>query len=306
MTSKRYLLFVVVGVVLGVLVSVGSSVILDHYALFRDPRGKLRKVYGSERTGKYLLAKRYVPANFDALMIGGSISSNWNTKLIRSHRVYNASLSGGNLSEERLIAEPVLERGRLKWLIFCLHPYLTMTRGRKTGYMTPREELGALSSVDLFIVEGTKLAVDWGFKSDRHNEFGDSNYSKESRDVLRLTNTYIAERRRTGRKHPNFNVAPGALDDLRDLVRMARERGVRIAVVYPPVFKPRFDVEREDWEGYWRGVEPIFPVATRYLNFNAPEYDAEREILGNFQDGAHLSRGYADSLVRRVGDMLID
>lgn len=306
MTSRRYVLVVLMGVLLGVVAAVGSSVALDHFALFRNPRATPRKVYGSERTAKYLLAKRYVPANFDSLMIGGSISSNWNTGLIATHRVYNASLSGGNLSEERLIAEPVLERGRLQWLIFCLHPYLTMTRGRKTGYMTPQEEWGALGSLDLFILEGTKIAVDLGLKTDRHNEFGDSNYFNNAPRARELTERYIVERRRSGRSHPNFTVAPGALDDLRELVGMARERGVRLAVVYPPVYKPRFDAEREDWERYWSRVEVIFPSGTHYLNFNAPEFDAERSDFANFQDGAHLSRDYADSLVRRLGVALTD
>ncbi len=301
MTSNRYCWLLLLGTLLGVLTVVGSSVALDHYGLFGEPRGTLHKVYGSERTGKYLLARRYVPANFDALMIGGSISSNWNTKLLARPRLYNASISGGNLSEEKLIAEQVIAQNRLKWLVLCIHPYLTMTRGRKTEYMTPREYWSALGSLDLFFVEASKLLVDSGIKSDRHNEYGDSNYAKDSAAARKVTEDYIRERRRSGKPHPNFTVAPGAFDDLRDLVRQATARGIRLAVVYPPVYKPRFDVERVDWEAYWRKVEAFFPPGTRYLNFNAPEFDAQRDNFANFQDGAHLSRTYADSLMPLLG-----
>jgi len=291
---------------LGAAVIVGSSLSLDPYGLFLQPRGAHRQVFASERTSKYLLARRYVPANFDALLLGGSISSNWNTQLIQHPRVYNASISGANLSEEKLIADEVLAEAKLRWLVLCVHPYLTMTRGRKTEYMTPREYWSALGSLDLFFVEGSKLLVDSGLKADHHNEFGDSDYTSPGKGAREQTDAYIEERRRSGKPHHMFNIAPGALDDFRDLVARAAAAGVRLAVVYPPVYKPRFDVERGDWEGYWRKVELLLPPGTRYLNFNAPQFDAERDDFANFQDGAHLRRAYADKLVLRIGALLQD
>jgi hypothetical protein len=305
-TSKLYCWFLLLGVLLGALGVVGSSLALDHYGLFREPRGTLHKVYGSERTGKYLLARRYVPANFNALMIGGSVTSNWNTKLVAEPRLYNASISGGNLSEEKLIAEQVMAARKLDWLVLCIHPYLTMTRGRKTEYMTPREYWSALGSIDLFYVEAAKLLADGGFRADHHNEYGDANYRRDWTRARQIADDYIRQRRSNGRPHRMFGVAPGALDDLRALVSQARAGGTRLAVVYPPVYKPRFDVERADWEAYWHKVDAFFPPGTRYLNFNDPEFDAGRADFANFEDGTHLSRNYADVLVPRIAELLKD
>jgi hypothetical protein len=103
-----------------------------------------------------------------------------------------------------------------------------------------------------------------------------------------------------------FGLAPGALDELRALVGVAQRQGLKLAVVYPPVYKPRFDVEQTDWEQYWRLIESVFPAETRYLNFNAPEYDGERSRFHNFQDGSHLSASYADVLVPHVAALIAD
>lgn len=304
MTSRRYCWLLLLGTLLGAVCVVGSSLALDHYGLFREPHGKLHKIYGSERTSKYLLAHRYVPANFDALMLGGSVTSNWNTALIARPRLYNASISGGNLSEEKLIAEKVLTRGKLDWLVVCIHPYLTMTHGRKTEYMTPREYWSALGSLDLFYVEAAKLLADSGLTTDHHNEYGDANYSRFSSRARQSTEDYIRTRGRERVPHRMFTVAPGAFEDLRELVREATTHGIRLAVIYPPVYKPRFDVERADWEAYWRQVERFFPPETRYLNFNAPMFDSARADFKNFEDGTHLSRSFADALVPHIGELL--
>ncbi|MET0790592.1 MAG: hypothetical protein ABW061_03660, partial [Polyangiaceae bacterium] len=207
---------------------------------------------------------------------------------------------------EWLIAEQVIAARKLHWLVLCMHPYLTMTRGRKTEYMTPREYWSALGSVDLFYVEAAKLLADTGIRPDHHSEYGDANDSRDSTRARQSAENYIRERRSNGRPHQMFGVAPGALDDLRALVEQATARGIRLAVVYPPVYKPRFDVERADWEAYWRKVEAILPVATRRLNFNDPEFDAGRADFANFVDGTHLSRNYADALVPKIADLLKD
>jgi hypothetical protein len=302
-TSSRYSVQLILAVLFGAAALVGASVGFDHYGLFREVRGVPRQVYRGERTTKYLLARRYVPANFDALMVGASISANWNTKLVPSPRIYNASISGANLSEEKLIADQVIEHGNLKWLVICLHPYLTMTHGRKTEYMAPHEYWSALGSVDLLLAEGSKQLVGLGILADGHNEFGDSNYAPniDLASAKRSMDEYVALRKRSGRPHPNFNVAKGAFEELAELARSAQQRGAKLAVVFPPVYLERFEVERADWEGYWRKARAILPANTHYLNFNGPEFDAERSDLANFKDSGHLSRTYSDALVKRVG-----
>ena len=285
---------------------VASSYVLDSYGLFRGSHRTPPQVYGGERTSKYLLSTRYVPASFDSLMLGASISANWNTKRITSARVYNASISGGNLAEEKIIADNVLKRGHLRWLIVCIHPYLTMTRGRKTEHMVPRDYWSAFGSLELFVTEASELATKAHVVADKHNEFGDSDYDNHTtREGARAAmEAYIAERIRSGRPHANFVIAPGALDDLRDLQVEAQSAGVRVALVVPPVYSERMAVERADWVKYWAAARAEFPADTPYLNFNDPPFDDGVRELANFQDTGHLRRTYSDRLVDELGRFL--
>lgn len=92
---------------------------------FREPVGRKLMIYANERTSKYLFGYRYIPANFDGILIGSSISDNWDISKIQESHVYNISIASGNITEERLVAENVFARGRMKLAIFCIHTYLT-------------------------------------------------------------------------------------------------------------------------------------------------------------------------------------
>jgi len=51
-----------------------------------------------------------VPANFDAVLIGSSMSANWNTSKIKALRVYNESMSAANIVEEKALVDHALSR----------------------------------------------------------------------------------------------------------------------------------------------------------------------------------------------------
>ena len=91
-------------IVLLLLIVVLVNMSIDIYGIFRSTKGRHLVVYGDERIAKYLLSERYVPENFDSLLIGSSVSANWNTQGIDSFRAYNESIEGGNIVEEKVIA----------------------------------------------------------------------------------------------------------------------------------------------------------------------------------------------------------
>ena len=65
-------------------------------------------VYGDERVAKYLMNERYVLANFNAVMIGSSVSANWRLDQIVQLRTFNNSVNGGNIVEEKSMVDQVL------------------------------------------------------------------------------------------------------------------------------------------------------------------------------------------------------
>jgi len=129
---------------------VSANVAVDIYGLFRDPTQRSLRPYGDERLAKYLLSLRYVPANFDGALIGTSVSANWPTGNMQSSRLYNESLEGGNIVEEKAILEQLLVCPRIRAAILIVHPWLTATHDMKTVELAPREVWGALGSKHLF------------------------------------------------------------------------------------------------------------------------------------------------------------
>jgi len=305
-TSRRFMVVAFATALCCVLSLAASSYLLDAYGLFGRRAHPAVVAYRGERTTKYLLSYKYIPENFDSLLVGASISLNMDTKKISVSRVYNASISGANIFEEGLIAENVMARTKLDWLVVCLHPYLTMTHGRRTEYMTPDEYWSAFGSIGLFVLEASGFMARHGLAEDHHNEFGDSNYREglSAEQAQRAMNAYVAERERSGVPSPNFTLAPGALDDLVRMLETAKHAGTRILLVYPPIYKARFDVERNDWERYWARVRPLFPADTLVIDFNSSRFDAMRSDISNFQDSGHLDRHCADQVVLEIARTL--
>src|SRR5438270_5898558 len=104
---------------------IAVNMYLDIYGLYRDTRGRHLVDYGDNRIAKYLLSEHYVPENFDAILIGPSVSANWDTHGIHAMRTYNESLNGSNFYEqERLVRHAVATHG-LKAAFIVVHPSMT-------------------------------------------------------------------------------------------------------------------------------------------------------------------------------------
>src|ERR1700759_2893468 len=88
--------------------AIALNISIDVYGLYRNTKGRHLVDYGDNRISKYLLSEHYVPENFDAILIGPSISANWDTHGIHTLRTYNESLNGSNFYEqERLVRHAV-------------------------------------------------------------------------------------------------------------------------------------------------------------------------------------------------------
>src|ERR1700761_2172986 len=124
MTPKLWLA-IVIGSTLAVGAAIaGSSYALDIFGVFHNPAGRSLSVQYNERTGKALLNLRYVPVNFDAVLIGGSSTANWGTNALTFAHVYNESIYGANMAEEKALVEDALPRAHFRYAICVISPYL--------------------------------------------------------------------------------------------------------------------------------------------------------------------------------------
>jgi hypothetical protein len=275
------------------IVAVNYSV--DFYGLFRDPHGKKIKIYANERTSKYLFSYRYIPANFDGIMIGSSLSRTWDVSRIDRARVYNASIAGGNISEEKLIADNVFARGQIKLAIFCIHPYLTATHGRKSEYMAPREYWGALGSIGLVRVYVKVLGSRFDLTKDRYNEYG-VNDEFEVDDLAELNRQATASK--------SIIVDDVAFAEYAQLLKTARSRGAEVVAFIPPMSSVRYEAQKAEYDAYFARIAALFRSDEKIIDLNAPAYAPYTHDAANFYDGAHLTSAaasfFSDELARAL------
>ena len=306
MTFKKYF-YGTIGVSLCIILSIITfNLYMNEYGLFGNARGKSIKIWHDERTSKYLLSYNYIPANFEGILIGPSVSVNLNTKKINDFKIYNASLNGGNISELKYIADNIIQRGNLKFIIICLYPYMTKDHGRKTSSIDAREYWGSLGSkqaVELYI---DKLFIKLGFRHDRYNDYGHNNYNliKEKPNMkppkaLPITNNK-ANPEETANKVETIDEI--AYNELVQLVKAARKKGIKIFGFYYPYYIEKYN--ESALTSYKDKIDKIFTNDDFIWNMNSREYTSFRSDLSNYYDKGHLSWKGAAILLKDINNKL--
>jgi hypothetical protein len=287
MKSNRWILLTAVLALAGAVANLVINTRVDIYGLFRDTHGRRLGVIDNERRTKFLFSERYVPENFDSVLIGSSVTNNWNTGTIQGFHMYNESIDGGNISDEKLLVEKVLRKRSLKLAICIVHPFLTDTHGITSADMTDKEYWGALGSTTLFRAYGKLLrsrgsAMLW-------DEYGTEEYA----GPVKL-NAVLGKMFQPG---SDFHVDPDAITEYRDLITELRQCGARLVVVIPPISEELLEPKREAFARYLEQVMPMFSPLDEAIDFNSREYDLFLRDDQNFRDGIHLSRQGASKIV---------
>jgi hypothetical protein len=281
LTSRRFVTAVLLLVTTS---AVGIAVIdarLDRYDQYSGDHHP-RKLFADERRGKYLLAMQNTPANFDSILVGTSISDSWDTSQIHEAKVYNASLSGGNASEERIILEKFLEHRAPKATFLVVTAYMTASHGQKEGVMLPDLHMGALGSVWLFKDYVAEVMERTGHRLDYYNESGCNRFY--------LDPPIPADRRATAGPGGEFAIDTEGLRDLRGMADDARRAGGVLIRVYPPVLATTMtDQRRQGLQHYWEQIEAVLGAFDGTINFNDPEFGYITGDRASFHDGVHLS-----------------
>jgi|HubBroStandDraft_4_1064222.scaffolds.fasta_scaffold288801_1 hypothetical protein len=296
MRSRTWILSTLL-LTLGVLSAVVIlDVRLDVYGLFRDARGRRLPIYDTERRAKYLLSLHYVPQNFDAILIGSSLSANWDTSGISLFRIYNESTLGSNITEEKLLAEQVLRSPGLAAAICVLHPFLTDSHGLNTQEMTERERWGALGSTSLFRSYERMVLTALGRARPAWDDHGSQELNAPDTLNPVLTRIYA----------PGAEIAidAPAFEEYRALVAELRRSGVKLVVVVPPTQEALLQPKREALGRYLDRMRTLFSPEDVEVDFDAPAYEPFRVDRSNFTDGVHLTTRGAVEAVRLLDERM--
>ncbi len=276
---------------------VTSNYYLDFYGMYRDSKGRELRVYTNDRLSKYLLSLNYIPSNFDGLLIGSSATESYDLTKIDNVRVYNVSVSAGNATEEKIIADNVFSVAPMKIVIFSMNPYLTSRHGTLTNFMLPREKWRTLFSTQALITEAAALLYSlfgigsstdaWGRKrlpmdSNPENQWPDLNYS-----VYLRTNE-------------------DAFDEYENLIKTARLQGARVIGFNPPMYSKKYHLEKDLYDSYTRRISSIFMPNEQIIDFMVSKYDTYNNNPLYFTDGYHLSADglefFSSELVKAINE----
>jgi hypothetical protein len=275
-----------------VLLNIFVAYRMDVFGVFRDTHGRRLFTAAHERKAKYLLNERYVPQNFDALVVGSSTSINWRTTEFTGYKFYNESLEGGNAVEEKILVDEALKTGHYKVALICLHPHLTSARVLNDG----------LDAVDKSEALGSELSFRMEFHALRDRFQGPRApyfFPDGSHDMPERVP-----------KPPNEGEAMvGSVPDdvsvkaLRELVQELVSSGTRIVYVVSPLYGANYEINRKVMTDYLTMGKQDFYVAP-VIDFNDPEYQSFRYEPKNFIDEVHLSAQGTATLSRLINSRM--
>jgi lysophospholipase L1-like esterase len=274
---------------------------MNQYGLIGDARGKSITIWSNERVSKYLLSYKYIPSNFEGLLIGPSLSDNLNTKSINDIKIYNGSITGGNISELKLVTDNVIQRGNLKLIIICLTPYVMKNHGCKTFYISPSQYWASFGSKETlkFYIEKFLIKLD-------HSTYNDYGYNDINSG--HLLPSKIRKKPRSGDLAPttegtNFFIDEVAYAELAQIIALCRTRQVKIFGYYHPIHNALFN--EASFNLYKERMDRLFSDEDVIWNFNTDTYLRFRSNGGNYNDDRlHLTPQGADFLIREIQNKL--
>lgn len=292
MRPRYWLLTTLSTILIATAAMAALNMAVDVYGLYRPSRGRRLPVLGDDRVAKYLLSMRYVPENFNAVLAGGSVSANWDVTAIEGLRVYNGSLDGGNIVEEKALIAAALERPGVSVILLLVNPALTYSHEFQTVEMKPDLKRSALGSLSLWNAYKDMLNIRIG-RIPRTFDYAGTETFLNARSEMNLNMKEMWSA-------PEFTVDPVALQAHRDLVANLRARGVQIVFIVPPTSEHLLQTKRAPLERYLRRMRSEIGTGDLWVDFLVPEDEAFRKTRANFSDGVHLTPDGARQVVAQI------
>lgn len=277
MTSKKWITLTAATVFAILCVNFAVAILMDPYGLFRDPRGRQLRVVFEGRKAKYLLSKRYVPANYDGLLIGPSSSENWDPAAISGVTMYNDSVLGSNAYEEKRIVDQALPTGQFKLALCILYPTMTSNHALQDG-LDAVTTVEALGSIHLFINEVAQIF------SAIHLPAGRLSAADGTTPLRALPQNFVEIQYEAN----YFQLDPVAVDSYRQMVHELTSRGTRVVYIIPPLYEPCLRLNAVAFDAYKRRVQQLLPQAP-VLDLDGREFDAFRKDANNYLDCVHVN-----------------
>ena len=290
MTSKRYSLLCF-GLVAALSTGfIGFNVAIDEFGLHRTTKAGELRIWTYNRATKYLFSLKHIPENYEAILIGSSSSATMlDTRKISKSLTYNLSMNGANICEVAPAAFNAIQKGKLRYLIICLDPYLTKDSHMKTGELSPGlvpSTYGSLFTIRLYCSKLLFTAFpQWDMYRDSWNGYRltESSGSVSIEDIER---TAAELRLETG----SLIIDSIALTCLQNTLDAARAKGISIIAYHHPVPDQIFKAGSKRYLEYRKVMNALFTDEDVVLDLNVQGHIYLTGDSTNYHDSIHLTR----------------
>jgi hypothetical protein len=297
MRPGKWLLITIALTFAGAAALIAINTSADVYGLYRPTQARRLNVYGDARIAKYLLSSNYVPENFNAILIGGSFSANWDMTAVQKLRVYNESLNGGNIVEEKAIAEAAISRPGISTAFILVHPALTYSHDFMTVRIAPRLKYSSLGSISLWAAYKDMAYIRL------HRSIQNYDYAG-TEDFGTLATEMPPNMKRFWSGGDHFDIDPIAIAAYQDLIAEFRAHHVHLVFIVPPTFEGLLQAKRTAFPSYIALIRAYSTPEDNWIDFNSAQYSNFRAIRTNFPDGVHLTPEAAKMVVSDINAKL--
>jgi hypothetical protein len=282
------------------LLFIGSNIILDPYGLFMQVKGRKIKVHYNERVSKFLLAHRYIPENFDTVILGTSLSANLEVSEYNRKgflKIYNASIMGADLSHISPIIQVLIDRG-IKNIILCLTPYM-IKQFRSPLFHALLDFKNLAATIAVRTIRSFNL-MPGKFPKDQIDEFGVNRYSTLFKvNDIKVKIAEVIE----DNKNKRITVNPVYLDNLKYLIGLMNDYRINYLIYIHPLPSEIFESKRHEYLNF-HDITSRLVSKNRFIDFNSQENSFFTSDHTNYIDHGHLSlKGQAkvtDVLIRKM------
>ena len=182
--------------------------------------------------------------------------------------------NGSNTVEEKRLVDEALRRGRFRYAICVINPYMLQSHEFNEGSgVPPRQE--ALGSVNLVREEFYRSYRKWrGLPSPFTPDGGQA--MPATTGIVDPYMTYT------------FAYDPIALEAFRQTLDELRSRGTRLIFLQTPVYEPIYQKHKAQFDRFY-GSFTLRHADEPLIDFNAPQYAAFRSDPGRWVDPPHLN-----------------
>lgn len=288
MNPKKFIHYTILILVLSIFSIASLNYFMNDYGLYDTNEEK--RIYMDEKDSKYLLSLNYIPKNFDALLIGPSLSDSIDTKKIKKHKVYNLSMAGANISELSLVTKNVLKKKDIDFIIFCLDPYITKDFGIKSLHIVENEKISTLFSMKTLKINLKKVYYFLFPKKDDflHSEWG-YNRIMVSKDH-NSTKEIVKRVKQIQEDTYDIVINQDAVLELQNLIKLFNDKNIKTIFYLHPVpyaiySQDKYTKQYQEFRNLMKNIVGKKP----FYDFNTPQYVNIRQDDSNYLDSGHLN-----------------